>query len=141
MAGTQTSDGKHVDLTSDIIGAFYKVHATLGYGFPERVYENALAIELRKLGLRAEQQRPIKVLYDGAIVGDYVADLVVEDVVLVELKSVERLLPEHLAQLLNYLKATTIEVGLLLNFGPRPQVKPRVFDNARKGPLTWVRRR
>jgi len=98
-----------------------------------------MAIELRKLGLDVIQEARIAVYYDGEVVGEYFADLLVAGVVIVELKAVKRLLPEHEAQLLNYLKATPYEVGLLLNFGPRPQIKRKVYDNERKGGLSWVR--
>ena len=124
---------KHKEITDLIIRAFYTVYNTLGYGFLEKVYENALAIELPKLGLVVIQQAPIKVYYDGQVVGEYAADLLVEDAVIVELKAVCALVEEHEAQLLNYLKATPYEVGLLLNFGPKPQMKRKAYDNARKG--------
>jgi GxxExxY protein len=132
------ADGKHADLTEKIIGAFYKVYNTLGYGFSEKVYENALAIELRKLGLKVEQQARIVVYYESEVVGEYQADLVVNDVVIVELKAARQLADEHEAQLLNYLKATPIEVGLLLNFGPKAEIKRKVYDNERKGSLAWT---
>jgi GxxExxY protein len=130
-------EGKHAELTEKIIGAFFKVYNTLGYGFAEKVYENALAIELCKLGLKVEQQKNITVYYEGTIVGDYVADVIVGDVVMLELKAVRQLTDEHEAQLLNYLKATPVEVGLLLNFGPKAEFKRKVFDNKRKGSLNW----
>ena len=123
---------KHKELTEKIIGAFYQVYNTLGYGFLEKVYENALAHELRKRGFQVKQQFPIKVNYDGVIVGDYFADLIVNESVILDLKAVEIILEEHKAQLLNYLKATSIDVGLLLNFGPKPQVARRVFETARR---------
>jgi GxxExxY protein len=132
--------GKHTDLTDRILKAFYTVHHRLGYGFNEKVYENALVMELRKGGLQARPQIPVKVFYDGEVVGEYVADVIVNEVVLLELKAVSKLLDEHEAQLLNYLKATTMEVGLLLNFGPKPEVKRKVYDNERKGSLTWTTR-
>jgi len=124
---------KHSDITGQIIRAFYKVYNTLGYGFLEKVYGNSLAIELRQQGLSVIQQAPIKVYYNGQLVGEYYADLLVEDRVIVELKTVETLADEHYAQLLNYLKATKIQVGLLLNFGPtEPEVRRRRFETARK---------
>ncbi|MCD4684748.1 MAG: GxxExxY protein [Anaerolineae bacterium] len=129
---------KHTDLTKKIIGAFYDVYNGLGYGFLEKVYENALALELRKLGLSVQQQKPITVFYAGEPVGEYFADVVVNDVVLVELKAAQRLAGEHEAQLLNYLKATTMEVGLLLNFGPKPEIKRKAYANSRKGTLAWI---
>ena len=123
---------KHADLTEQIIGAFYHVYNSLGYGFLEKVYENAMVIELRRRGLEVVQQAPIKVHYDGHLVGEYFADLLVNGKVIVELKAAEGLAPEHEAQLLNYLKATDIEVGLLLNFGPKPQVRRKIYETARK---------
>ena len=132
-------EAKHKDITEVIIRAFYTVYNTLGYGFLERVYQNALVIELRKLGLEVIPEACIKVYYNGQVVGEYFADLLVAGVVLVEIKAVRTLAPEHEAQLLNYLKATPYEVGLLLNFGPKPQIKRKVYDNERKGSLSWVR--
>ncbi|HAK59362.1 MAG TPA: GxxExxY protein [Nitrospiraceae bacterium] len=123
---------KHTGLTERIIMAFYDVYNKLGFGFLEKVYENAMEIELRKKGLTAESQKPVQVLYDGNIIGDYCMDIVVEENVIVEIKAVKSLNAEHDAQLLNYLKASQIEVGLLLNFGPKPEVKRRVFGNSRK---------
>lgn len=112
------------DITEAIIGAAYQVSNSLGAGFLERVYENALCHELRKRGLRVEQQKCIEVVYDGVVVGEYVADLVVEERVLVELKAVKAFDEVHTAQVINYLKATKLRTGLLLNFGsPRVEVK------------------
>jgi GxxExxY protein len=129
---------KHTDTTELIIRAFYTVYNMLGYGFLERVYGNALAIELGKLGVEAIQEAPIVVYYDNRVIGEYFVDLLVADTVIVELKAVRRLLEEHEAQLLNYLKATSYEVGLLLNFGPKPQIKRKAFDNVRKGSMRWL---
>ena len=123
---------KHSELTEKIIACFYAVYKNLGYGFLEKVYENALCIELTDNGLSVIQQRHISVWYANQIVGEYFADLVIEDLVLVEIKAVKALLDEHEAQLLNYLKATPYEVGLLLNFGPKPMQKRRSFENNRK---------
>jgi len=131
-------DFKHTDITELIIKAFYKVYNTLGYGFLEKVYRNAMAIELRQLGLEVISESRILVYYDGEVVGEYFADLLVAGVVIVELKAVKKLLDAHKAQLLNYLKATPYEVGLLLNFGPQPEIKRRAFDNSRKGSLRWL---
>jgi len=128
---------KHKQLTEKIIQAFYTVYRTLGYGFLEKVYENALAVELRKMGLAVVQQAEIKVYYAGVLVGQYYADLLVADVVIVEIKAVRAFIKAHEAQLLNYLKATPYEVGLLLNFGPQPGIKRKVYDNERKGGLGW----
>ncbi|WP_165774536.1 GxxExxY protein [Candidatus Viridilinea mediisalina] len=123
---------KHHDLTDAVINAFYHVYNTLGSGFLEKVYENALVYELRKRGYTVAQQLPIKVLYDGHVVGDYYADLVVNNCVILELKAVATITTDHEAQLLNYLRATRYEVGLLLNFGPKPQVKRKIYDLARQ---------
>lgn len=110
-------DIAHKELSGKIIGCCYIVANTLGVGFLEKVYENALAIELRKAGLKVEQQKIIKVLYAGAVVGDYVADLLVEDLILVELKVAKALDNIHMAQALSYLKATGKRLCLLINFG------------------------
>ena len=105
------------ELTRQIIGCAYHVHNALGRGFVEAVYENSMVIELRKRGLKVEQQYPIKVHYDGHVVGKFEADLFVAGAVIVELKAVSTVLQVHEVQLVNYLKATGIDVGLLLNFG------------------------
>ena len=122
----------HQDLTEKIIKAYYNVYNELGYGFLEKVYENALMIELKSMGLNCEKQKPISVSFKGYTVGDYYADIIVENKVIIELKAVEGLIEEHEAQLLNYLKATEIEVGLLLNFGKKPQLKRKIFENIYK---------
>ena len=122
----------HKEITSEIINAFYKVYNALGYGFLEKVYENALVLELEKQGLKAQTQVPIQVYYEGKIVGKYFADLLVADVVIVELKAAEKLIAAHETQLINYLKATAIEVGLLLNFGREAKYKRRVFTRQKK---------
>jgi GxxExxY protein len=132
-------DYKHTDITEQIIKAFYTVYNTLGYGFLEKVYRNAMTIELRKMGLKVIPEAPIAVYYAGELVGEYQADLLVADAVIVELKAVKKLVEEHEAQLLNYLKATPYEVGLLLNFGPQPEIKRKAFDNSRKGSMQWMR--
>jgi GxxExxY protein len=128
----ERTEYKHKDLSEKIIMAFYNVYNTLGYGFLEKVYENAMMIELEKLGSSAKAQWPIQVYYEGKLVGEYFTDILVEERINVELKAVKNLSLEHEAQLLNYLKATKIEVGLLLNFGPKPEVKRKAFDNSRK---------
>ena len=120
---------KHSDITQIVLKSFYKVYNTLGYGFLERVYENALLIELRKQGLSARKQESIKVYYEEEVVGDYFADIIVNEKVILELKAAKSLCEEHEAQLINYLKATNIEVGLLLNFGLQPQFERKIFDN------------
>jgi GxxExxY protein len=122
---------KYADLTEKIINAAYKVHNVLGFGFLEKVYQNALVIELRKRDLVVSSGVPIKVFYDNEIVGEYVADLIVEDKVILELKAVKDLAEIHEVQLVNYLKATGIEVGLLINFGHSVQVRRKVFDKTR----------
>jgi GxxExxY protein len=122
----------HKEITSQVINAFYKVYNTLGYGFLEKVYENAMRIELTKMGVSVEQQKNIKVYYETEMVGDYFADLLVTELVIVELKAAEDICEEHEAQLLNYLKATDIEVGLLLNFGNIPEVRRKIFMNKNK---------
>jgi GxxExxY protein len=117
----------HSHLTGLIIKAYYKVYNTLGYGFLEKVYENSMMIELKKSGLKCESQKQIDVFYEGQNVGTYFADIVVNDIVIIELKAIETLAKIHEAQLVNYLRATEIEVGLLLNFGKEPQHKKRVL--------------
>jgi GxxExxY protein len=119
---------KHQELTGKIIESAYKVHNTLGFGFLENVYQHALIIELNKNDLKAVKEMPIKVFYDGQIVGDYVANIVVEDKIILELKSVKEFHPAHEAQLVNYLKATGLEVGLLINFGERVEIKRKVLS-------------
>lgn len=120
---------KHSELTEKIIKAFYKVYNTLGYGFLEKVYENALYIELEAIGFNIKKQEPIKVYYEGKEVGVYFADLIVNNTIIIELKATEYLIEENESQLINYLKATEMEVGLLLNFGKKPEVKRKVFSN------------
>ncbi len=122
----------HKELSGKIIEAFYTVYNTLGYGFLEKVYENAMMIELRKHGLHCSQQQHIHVYYDEEKVGDYYADIIVEEDIIIELKAAESIVKEHEYQLINYLKATEIEVGLLLNFGKAPQFKRKIFTNDRK---------
>jgi len=122
----------HKDITDKIIKGFYYVYNKLGYGFLEKVYENALAIMLRQYGCRVLQQEPVKVYFEEEVVGDYYADLIVNDCVIVELKAVESIAEAHEAQLINYLRATDIEVGLLLNFGPKPEFRRKVFSKACK---------
>lgn len=123
---------QHSELTDQIIGAFFAVYSALGYGFLENVYVKALLIELKKRGLNVRDELPVRVYYDGQLIGEYFADLVVNELVILEIKASKALVTEHEAQLLNYLKATAYEVGLLLNFGPKPETKRRSFDNNRK---------
>lgn len=122
----------HHDLTKVIIGTFFEVYNELGYGFIESVYENSLCIALRDKGLKVHQQIAIPVWFRGKQVGDFDADVLIDQLILLELKTARAIEPAHIAQLLNYLKATEIEVGLLLNFGPRPEFKRVVFGNERK---------
>ena len=123
---------KHSDLTERIIGAFYAVYSALGYGFLEKVYAKALMVELKNRGLYPQHELPINVYYAGQLVGEYFADIVVNDLIILEIKAAKGIASEHEAQLLNYLKATPYEVGLILNFGPKPETKRRSFDNSRK---------
>ncbi len=122
------ADFRHTEITRQIIGVAYEVQNTLGVGFAEKVYENALTAELTARGLAARQQAPVQVFYKGRLVGDYVADLIVEGKVVVELKAVRTIDRSFEAQLINYLKATGIEVGLLLNFSDDVEVKRLAFS-------------
>jgi GxxExxY protein len=122
----------HKEITNKIIQWFYKVYNDLGFGFLEKVYERALFIELETSGLYCVKQKPIKVYYNEQIVGDYFADIIVNESVIIELKSAESLCEEHELQLINYLKATEIEVGLLLNFGKDPLFKRKLYTNDKK---------
>jgi len=106
------------DITHKIIGCAYKVHNKLGYGFLESIYKNALALELNKAGIRYEEEKPLKVYYDNEIVGNFFVDLVADDEIIIELKSVQHLLKEHEVQLVNYLNGLKKELGILINFGP-----------------------
>ena len=131
---------KHKEITDKILHAIFKiVYPQPGYGFLEKVYENAMGIALTSLGLRVQQQAKITVNFQGQVVGEYFSDLLVNDLVIVELKAASRLLNEHEAQLLNYLRATPYEVGLLLNFGPKPDFRRKVYDNSRKT-STWEKK-
>ena len=132
MTNTEIKRIKPDETTDKIIKIFYRVYGKLGYGFLEKVYENAMMIELKKEGIPAVAGWPIRVLYEKEIVGEYFADLLVDNKVIVEIKVARNLAPEDEAQLLNYLKATDAEVGLLLNFGPKPEIKRKLFENYRK---------
>ena len=123
---------KHRDLTERIIGVFYEVYTELGHGFLESVYEEAIALALVQSGLRVERQVPLPVWFRGQRIGEFFADLVVEQSIILELKAVSGIDPAHEAQLLHYLRSTEIEVGLLLNFGPKPHFKRLIFENSRK---------
>lgn len=122
----------HGKTTEKILKAYFNVYNKIGYGFCEKVYENSMMIELKKMGIRCERQKAIDVYYDNVLVGVYYADIVVEDAVILELKAAVGLAAEHEAQLLNYIKATKMEVGLLLNFGEKPQFKRTIYTNDRK---------
>jgi GxxExxY protein len=115
------------DITEKIISCFYKVYNRLGYGFLEKVYENTLCVELQNEKMNFLQQSSVQVFYDENIVGNFVSDLIVEEKVIVEVKAITAIRKEHDAQLLNYLKATKLEVGLLLNFGSKPEVRRRAY--------------
>jgi len=127
-----TNDDKkflYNDLTERIIGCAYKVFYTLGAGFLEKIYENALVIELKKQGLKVQQQQPVNVYYEDKIIGEYFADLVIEEKVIIELKAVSELSRPHEVQLVNYLKATGIKVGLLINFGDELKIKRKIMQS------------
>jgi GxxExxY protein len=120
------------EITHEIINAFYAVYNKLGYGFLEKVYEKSLVIELRKRNFVCEAQSQINVLYDGETVGLYFADILVNEIIIIEIKATENICSEHETQLINYLKATKMEVGLLFNFGKRPQFKRKIYLNENK---------
>lgn len=122
----------HEELTDVIIKTFYEVYNELGYGFLERVYQNSLYLELKSKGLKVEAQKKIEVYYKGIEVGQYYADLIVEDLIILELKAADSIVKEFENQILNYLKGTNCEVGLLLNFGTKPEFKRKIFENNRK---------
>jgi len=124
------------ELTEEIISCFYKVYNILGYGFLEKVYENAMKIELEKIGFSIESQKSIQVIYSGEIVGKYFADIIVNNLIILEIKANDVLIEENEIQLINYLKATNLEVGLLLNFGKKPEIKRKFFSN-KKNEKTW----
>lgn len=120
------------ELTGKIIKAYYNVYNKLGFGFLEKVYENSMVIELKKMNLHGRRQSPIKVYYNEIEVGNYFADIIVEKKVILELKAAESICDEHIIQLMNYLKATDIEIGFVLNFGKEPQFSRKVFENKYK---------
>lgn len=128
----------HSDITGKVIEAAYYVYNYLGFGFLESVYEKSLEIQLVKMGLKVERHHPIKVHFEGKLVGEFVADLVVEDQVILELKAISELTPRFEVQLVNYLRSTEIEVGLLINFGEKISFKRRVFSNDRKRMLRRI---
>ena len=122
----------HKELTGSILKLFYEVYNELGHGFLEKVYQNSMYTELKINGFDVESQKQIKVYYKNVEVGEYYADLIVNDKVILELKATESITEAHEFQLLNYLKSTNIEVGLLLNFGKKPEFCRKVFQNYRK---------
>ncbi len=122
----------HEDLTGKAIKAFHTVYNTLGYGFLEKIYRNSLAWELEKIGLSVAVEFPISVYYDSRNVGNFFADIVVNDLVILELKSAEAIREEHEVQLINYLRVTSMEVGLLLNFGRKAEFRRKVYTNQNK---------
>jgi GxxExxY protein len=126
------SNYRHSELTDAIIAVFYEVYNELGYGFLESVYRNSLRLALLEKGLSVEQEVPVAVFFRGKNVGDFRADLVVNGTILLELKTAERIVPAHESQVLNYLRSTSLELGLILNFGPKPQVRRLLLDNSRK---------
>lgn len=126
------------ELIDEILTHFYQIHNDLGYGFLERVYQNALYYALADVGLKCEVEKSIQVYHNGRVVGDYRADLVVEDCIILELKACEELDSAHEAQLLNYLKATNIEVGYVLNFGKSAKFCRKVYSNKRKKSLIRI---
>jgi len=119
----------HKDLTAKIIKYFYNVFDELGYGFLESVYESALVLELNNMGLKVERQKELGVFYKGVSIGKYRSDIIVEDKVIIELKAISQLIKAHKVQLVNYLKATNIEIGLLVNFGEKINFKRKIFRN------------
>ena len=123
---------KHLGITEKIIGVFYDVYNELGHGFLESIYEQAMVLALSEAGLNAETQKPIAVNFRGHTIGDFRADIIVENKVILELKAGKALDASHEAQLIHYLRATDLEVGLLLNFGAKAEIKRIAFDNARK---------
>ena len=132
------NDFKHSQLTQNIIKAYYNVYNTLGFGFLEKVYENAMVLELKEMGFEVEKQKQIDVFYHNEPIGTYYADLLVNDKVILELKAAQYLLENHEIQLINYLKATKIEVGLLLNFGKKPEFKRKIYSNEIKNKVrSW----
>lgn len=122
----------HNELTSLILKTYYEVYNELGYGFLEKVYQNALLIELKSKGLQVTPNKKIKVYYKGENVGDYYADIIVNDTVILELKAAEYIIDQFENQLLNYLKGTNCEIGLLLNFGKKPEFRRKIYENKRK---------
>jgi GxxExxY protein len=126
------SNYKHSELTDAIIAVFYEVYNELGFGFLGSVYRNSLHLALLERGLSVEQEAPVTVFFRGKNVGDFRADLVVNRTILLELKTADHIVAAHESQVLNYLRSTSLELGLILNFGPKPQVRRLLLDNLRK---------
>ena len=126
---------KEEDLTHQIIGCAFKVHKALGQGFLEKGYENALQIELQKLGIQAKQQEELFVWYEGYVVGEYYPDLWIDDRLIIEIRAVQNLLKEHEVKLVHYLAATHVDNGLLINFGPSVEVKRKFREYRPKSPV------
>ncbi len=136
LTGQRQIRGKHDDLTRTIIGVFYEVYSELGYGFLESVYGEAMRVALVQAGLQVGVEVPIQVYFRGGVIGLFRADLVVNELVLVELKTCDALIRQHESQTLNYLRATRLEVALLMNFGPEAKFKRLVMDNELKKSVT-----
>jgi GxxExxY protein len=134
-ADQKQTRGKHDDLTERIIGVFYEVYNELGYGFLESVYREAMRLALMQAGLKVDAEVSVPVSFRGTVVGIFRADMIVNEVVLVELKACDQLMGQHESQTMHYLRATSIEVGLLMNFGPVPRFKRFVMDNELKKPI------
>jgi GxxExxY protein len=126
------SEYLYSELSDNVINCFYKVYNTLGFGFLEKIYQKSLEIELNRNKINFESQYPVNVYYDNLIVGEFYADILVEKKIILEIKAIEKLVKENENQLINYLKSTDIQVGLLLNFGKEPEVKRRIYTNDRK---------
>ena len=125
----------HQSITNTILKGYYEVYNELGHGFLEKVYQNAMYFELKARGLKVESQKEIKVYFKQQLVGEYYSDLIVENKVIIELKATEVLMNAHVAQTINYLKATPIEIGMLLNFGSEPEFKRLIYTNNKKSNL------
>ena len=125
----------HQSITNTILKVYYEVYNELGHGFLEKVYQNAMYFELKARGLKVESQKEIKVYFKQQLVGEYYSDLIVENKVIIELKATEVLMNAHVAQTINYLKATPIEIGILLNFGSEPEFKRLIYTNNKKSNL------
>lgn len=134
FSNTDIMDSKltKTELTEKVIKVFYDVYNILGYGFLEKVYQNAMFLELKNRGFYVEAQKQLKVVYKGVEVGEYYPDLIIDNELIIELKAADAIVEEFEAQLINYLRATDIEIGLLLNFGKKPEIRRKIFDNKYK---------